>query len=305
MRKILFLLYLLMHNSMLQKSNHTLIDPKTGNLAFKVMTFEHNIFEPLQRFNYYTLVWITDGTGKIQADVSEYDFTENSMLSFSLYQPFKIVSETPLKGIVVHFHPDFFCIYKHNKEVACDGILFNNIYGAPTVYLTETPRPTLKILVEQMTEGIRTKGFAQYELLVSYLKIFLIMLSRLKSEQYSEATSSITGDDEPFVLQNLKDCIEAHYKEKHAVSEYADMLAITPKALAKITKKHYKKTVTDLISDRIIVEAKRELYLTRKTVKEIAYDLGYSDEYYFSRFFKKNAEVSPQVYRETIGFDRA
>ncbi len=44
--------------------------------------------------------------------------------------------------------------------------------------------------------------------------------------------------------------------------------------------------------------------LTNKTVKEIAFELGYNDEYYFSRFFKKNAEVSPQLYRDTVGFDR-
>ena len=83
------------------------------------------------------------------------------------------------------------------------------------------------------------------------------------------------------------------------------MLSITPKALTKITKTHLKKTLTDLISERIIIEAKRELYLTNKTIKEIAFELGYNDEYYFSRFFKKNADVSPQIYRETVGFDRA
>ncbi|WP_207891750.1 helix-turn-helix domain-containing protein [Maribacter algicola] len=99
--------------------------------------------------------------------------------------------------------------------------------------------------------------------------------------------------------------IESHYRTKHSASDYADMLAITPKALSKLTKSHFNKTLTDLISKRIIIEAKRELYLTNKTVKEIAYELGYNDEYYFSRFFKKNAEVSPQIYRETVGFDRA
>ena len=61
---------------------------------------------------------------------------------------------------------------------------------------------------------------------------------------------------------------------------------------------------TKLISERIIIEAKRELYLTIKTVKEIAYELGYDDEYYFSRFFKMNADVSAQLYRDTVGFGR-
>ncbi len=59
-----------------------------------------------------------------------------------------------------------------------------------------------------------------------------------------------------------------------------------------------------LITDRIIIEAKEELYLTAKTVKEIAYELGYEDEYYFSRFFKGKTEISPQFYRDTVGFNR-
>ena len=79
----------------------------------------------------------------------------------------------------------------------------------------------------------------------------------------------------------------------------------TARALAKATKAYLNKTITDLIAERIIIEAKRELYLTNKTIKEIAYDLGYQDEYYFSRFFKANAEVSPQMFRETVGFGRA
>jgi len=65
------------------------------------------------------------------------------------------------------------------------------------------------------------------------------------------------------------------------------------------------KTPSTLINERIIIEAKRELYLTDKTVKEIAWELGYEDEYYFSRFFKVNADVSPRLYRETVGYARA
>lgn len=60
-----------------------------------------------------------------------------------------------------------------------------------------------------------------------------------------------------------------------------------------------------MIAERIVIEAKRELYLTSKPVKSIAYELGFNDEFYFSRFFKNNADVSPQLYRETVGFARA
>ena len=96
-----------------------------------------------------------------------------------------------------------------------------------------------------------------------------------------------------------------HYKTRHSASDYADLLSITTKALAKITKTHLNKTLTDLISERIIIEAKRELYLTNKPVKEIAWELGYDDEHYFSRFFKTNADVSPQMYRDKVAYANA
>jgi YesN/AraC family two-component response regulator len=75
--------------------------------------------------------------------------------------------------------------------------------------------------------------------------------------------------------------------------------------LARIAKNYFNKTLTNLITERIIIEAKRELFLTNKSIKEVAYELGYDDEYYFSRFFKKNANISPQLYRQTVGFGKA
>lgn len=145
---------------------------------------------------------------------------------------------------------------------------------------------------------------AQDDLLVSYLKIFLITAVRLKRQQHPKATIEIKDHKQPFILQKLKDAIEQNYETKHSPSDYAEMLHITSKALAKITKTYFNKTISNLINERIMMEAKRELYLTSKTVKEIAWDLGYDDESYFSRFFKLNADVSPQLYREVQGYAR-
>lgn len=289
-----------------QKDSFTLTNPQNGNLAFKLCYFErNNPFDHLDKHNYYSLIWIQQGSGIIKADFNTYNFTANTLLSFSPHQPFLLEANNPLSGLVINFHPDFFCIHKHHKEVACHGVLFNNIYNPPFVNVDAKAHNNFNIVVEQIKTEMQNPALAQYELLVSYLKIFLITASRLKTEQQSEIQKERYDAEEPFILQNLKNYIEIHYKTKHSASEYADMLAITPKALTKLTKAHFNKTLTDLISERIIIEAKRELYLTNKTVKEIAFELGYNDEYYFSRFFKKNAEVSPQLYRDTVGFDRA
>lgn len=285
---------------------HTLVDPQNGNLAFKLFSFEDNShFDHVQRLNYYSIIWIQEGSGKIKADFSEYVFAANQLFAFAPYQPFMLSERSKIKGIVLNFHPDFFCIHKHQHEVACNGVLFNNIYQPPFVQVDDATRNTFGMLIGQMKTEMQNPALAQYELLVSYLKIFLITASRLKTQQQPEAEKAVSDNKEPFILQTLKNYIEQHFKTKHSASDYADLLNITPKALAKITKTHFNKTLTDLISERIVIEAKRELYLTNKAVKEIAYELGYEDEHYFSRFFKNNADVSPQVYRENVGFARA
>lgn len=290
---------------MVDKNTFTLINPQNGNLAFKIFSFEDNSqFDHLQRLNYYSLIWIQNGNGKVKADFSEYDFVADSLFAFSPYQPFMLVDKEPIKGVVINFHPDFYCIHLHQKEVACNGVLFNNIYQPPFTIIDDTAGLILKMLLEQMKKEMQNPALAQYEVLVSYLKIFLITTSRLKMQQQPEILSSISELKEPFVLQNLKYAIEKDFKTKHSASDYATILNISPKALAKITKTHFNKTLTEIISERIIIEAKRELYLTNKAVKEIAYELGYDDEHYFSRFFKTNADISPQMYRDTVGFGR-
>lgn len=287
-------------------SAFTLVNPQNGNLAFKLFSFQDNShFDHIQRNNYYSLIWVKEGGGKLKADFAEYDFQANCLFAFSPYQPYMITDKSPIMGIAIYFHPEFFCIFKHHKEVSSNGVLYNNIYKPPIVVVDEPSAATFQMLSEQIKTEMRNPDLAQYELLVSYLKIFLITAARLKTKQQPEAAEILNDQKEPFILQKLKDAIEENFRTKHSPSDYAELLFISPKALAKITKTHFNKTLSSLINERIVIEAKRELYLSDKPIKEIAYELGYEDEYYFSRFFKVNADVSPQLYRDTVGYARA
>ncbi len=290
----------------MNQSNYTLINPQTGDLAFRYGIVEDaNSFEEIQRNPFFSLIWVKKGKGKVMADFASYEFGENTLFAFAPYQPFSIQSDEALSGLVINFHSEFFCIYKHHKEVSCNGVLYNNIYSPPFVTVDSGTEQTLDMISLQIKTEIQNTDLAQYELLVSYLKIFLITAARLKMQQQELVPNDTATVKEPFLLQKLKDAIEEHFRSKHSPSEYAELLYISPKALAKITKTHFHKTLSAVINERIIIEAKRELYLTNKTVKEIAHELGYEDEYYFSRFFKVNAMVSPQTYRDTVGFAKA
>jgi AraC family transcriptional regulator, transcriptional activator of pobA len=283
----------------------TLINPQNGNLAFRVFNFENDSpFDHLQRLNYYVLLLVLEGEGNLKADFSSYEFTANNLLCFAPYQPFLIDAKASFRGVAVNFHPDFFCIHRHHTEVACNGILFNNIYQPPFHVMPAAKATELSQLVDAMKKEMVQPELAQYELLVSYLKIFLITASRSRLEQLPEEKRSSINNKEPFVLQQLKDAIEQHYRKKHSAGDYASLLNLSPKTLARITKTHFNKTLTRLIAERIIIEAKRELYLTSKPVKTIAWELGFDDEYYFSRFFKTHTDISPLLYRESVGFAR-
>jgi AraC family transcriptional regulator, transcriptional activator of pobA len=287
-----------------------MIDPA----AFNVTVFEDDAyFRDINIRNYFSMLLVIKGEGILIADVSEYPFSEKSLMCFSLYQRFKIKSDGEFKGVLINFHPDFFCLHKHRNEVSCNGILFNNIYDSPITNLQPAEMGSLTGIAHQLQSEALHPALAQYEVLLSYLKIFLINASRIKMEQREmekrqmellETEGRGTGK-EPVILSALKEAIEAHFKTLHRPGDYAGLLHISAKALNKAGKARFNKTLSDLIAERIIIEAKRELYLTSKPVKQIAFELGFNDEFYFSRYFKNNVGVSPQVFRDTVGFDKA
>ena len=105
---------------MTNKNTYTLVNPETGNLAFKLFSFEDGAaFDHVQRLNYYSLIWVQSGNGKAKVDFSEFDFIENTLFSFVPYQPFMLTTDKGIKGVVLNFHPDFFCIH---KPVLCNSI---------------------------------------------------------------------------------------------------------------------------------------------------------------------------------------
>lgn len=290
---------------MLSQSVYTLINQQNGNLSFKLFEFDNNsYFDHIQRNNYFTLILVTQGTGRAKVDLCEYSFGDNTLFAFYPYQPFMLIPEGPIMGVAIQFHHDFFCIYKHHKEIANNGVLFNNVYQQPFVCVNKSCRATLFNLIQGIAHELRSDAFRKDEALVSYLKIFLVMATRIKLEQQTLQETENANNKQLFLIQNLKNAIEDNFREKHSASDYADLLHLTPVSLARIAKSHFNKTLSDLITERIIIEAKRELYLTDKTVKEIAYELGYNDEYYFSRVFKSKTDISPQFYRDTVGFNR-
>jgi AraC family transcriptional activator of pobA len=284
------------------KDRFVLIDSETGELALGISSFVNgNAFSKPQRLNYFSLLLVTEGKGILARDHTTYNFDAGCLLCFSLYQSFTVLPENSFAGILINFHPGFFCLYRHRNEVSCNGVLFNNLYDSPVTVLKDDAMRSLQIIARQLMDELGRQRPDQ-DLLLSYLKIFLVESSRTKMAQREAAYA---GDEKkPALLDELQQLIDVQYKTLKSPGAYAKQLHISEKSLNKICKQHFNKTLTNLIAERLTIEAKRELYLTAKPVKQIAFELGYNDEFYFSRFFKKQAGVSPQIFRDRVGFNK-
>lgn len=281
----------------------TLRDAATGELSLAVAGFDavKPFSEPRQQ-PYFSILLVSRGVGRAMRDGAAFSFEGPCLLCFSIYQPYSLVADGGFEGVLLNFHPSFFCLFEHRHEVSCNGVLFNNLYDTPVVSLSPGECQMLSTIALQIRDELDRSGVADRDVLLSFLKVFLIHASRLKMEQ-QRASAGETQRAAP-VVADLTNAIEVHYKTHHLAGDYEKLLHVSIAVLNKACKHYFDKTLTALIAERLIIEAKRQLYLTAKPVKEIAFELGYTDEFYFSRVFKKNVGVSPLVFRETVGSDK-
>ncbi|HET7000617.1 MAG TPA: AraC family transcriptional regulator, partial [Puia sp.] len=252
-----------------------------------------------QRVPHFSIILISAGEGELNADFTDYLISKGTILFFSPFQPFMIKGRM-LQGVMINFHPDFFCIFRHQNEVASNGILFNDPNNPPFFYIPENENPAIYSVIEQIKTEMLLAGLAQQDLLIAYLKILLIRAIRIKFLKPTTPLAADRDTADASLLRQLKEMIEMHFRTKHSGGEYAELLNVSIKTLGRIVKSHFQKTLTEIISERIILEAKRELNLSSGSIKEIAYDLGFKDEYHFSRYFKNKVKVSPQLYRNSL-----
>lgn len=240
------------------------------------------------------------GEAHFSLDFTEYVSTgDNTILFFTPYQTFLWLGNKDAEMRVLTFHGDFYCIEYHKKEVACNGLLFNNIYLYPHVSISDDEyNEFLDVLGKMEKEITNMNTVFSGSILKAYLQLLLALCSREKTKQLEQIETEITLNKEMTDMQYL---LDAYFLTERSVSFYASQFALSPSAFTKKTRQFFGKTPTQLIQDRVILEAKKMLHLTYKPVKEIASILNFDDEFYFSRYFKKNVGLSPLHYREQVG----
>jgi AraC family transcriptional regulator, transcriptional activator of pobA len=150
---------------------------------------------------------------------------------------------------------------------------------------------------EQILEEIELKESSQEEMIRTYLKQLIIRSTRNWKQQHLGPINKAPDQDLDF-FRDFSRLVEIHFRDKHSVADYAELLAMAPKTLSNKFHKLNLTQPNEIIKDRIILEAKRLLTYSSMSVKEIAYDLGYEDPAYFNRLFASRAGDTPVTFRK-------
>ncbi|MEA5402895.1 helix-turn-helix domain-containing protein [Arcicella sp. DC2W] len=233
---------------------------------------------------------------KIKVDFQAFHLKTDALLFVNPKVVIQPLGDAPNDGDLIYFNRDFYCIELHDQEVACDGILYNNVFEVPFIELDSNQSVNIKNIIEEIRLEMITDDANTEEMLRILLKLIILKSTRIWKQQHQLADDSKHVDVQ--FLRKFSKLVEQHYKTHHTVADYADMLFITPKNLSKKISLLSKNTPNDIIKDRIILESKRLLAHTTLSVKEIAYSLNYEDDAYFVRFFTKHTGISPTSFRK-------
>ena len=237
-------------------------------------------------------------SSEITLDFNTHHCKDNSLFFISPSQFYQFPENKLNEGIILYFNRDFYCVEIHDKEVSCDGILYNNIFNVAQLILPPDEIVAFENILEEIKSEFENEDTGLEEMLRLLLKKIIIKSTRLYKKQNHLQPDYIEKDNLDF-LRKYSALVEKEFFSKHSVSDYAEMLNITPKNLLKKIKIISDKTPNELIKNRLLLEAKRYLAHSELSSKEIAYKLGYEDEAYFTRFFNKYVGNTPIQFRKS------
>lgn len=207
-----------------------------------------------------------------------------------LIPPYRVhqLNKAGKNGELISFKRDM--LEDEDKEFLLDLFKIFNVQGEfSCLRLTETAAAELSGIFTLLEKEYANHSMTMVKAL---LKVFLLKLIQVKEHDF---TSQDIHQKRVYEFLML---LESNYQQVRNTDFYAGKLGISSKRLNQILKDKLDKTGMQLIHDRIILEAKRHIIHSEITIKEIAYELGFSDRPYFSRFFKKQTGQTPEEFQK-------
>ena len=196
---------------------------------------------------------------------------------------------TKPEGFVLLFSQDLLSRCGMSAEFMTDLNLFSDVDENVPVYIPAQYRYKFESIIDNIYREVEQDEELKLDMISTYLKMFMIEFQRVKNKTIGKNENNIETPANRLLIKEFKKLVERNYKELHQVSAYASKMNITPSYLNSVIIKTIGTNAKDFIMNRIMLEAKRMVYYSSLSLKEIAFELGFNDPAYFSKlFYKRN-----------------
>ncbi|SHK55046.1 helix-turn-helix domain-containing protein [Epilithonimonas mollis] len=251
--------------------------------------------EKPHRHDSYVTVLFTKGRGIHEIDFTRYEISEGSLFFLLPGQVHSWELSDDAEGFIFFTSQEYYDFHYVNLRLK-DYPFFGSPNISRKIVVENKDLDKIVSLLKVIDQENNDSGFMKECLIIALLTIIYIYATRHYTDQEADSTDlRLSYFKHYYDYENL---VEKHFKTIKSVSQYAEMLDISPKHLNRITQSVISKKASEVLVDRLILEAKRTLIFLDSNVVDVAFSLGYEDYSYFARLFKKHSGYSPVSFRQ-------
>ncbi len=238
----------------------------------------------------HQLFWVRAGGGTAWLDQTRHDFAGPALVIAPPETVHAFAWSTQSEGWVLTLAQGYLARIGQDCEPEVAAA-----FNAGRVLPAAAQAPAIEAALAGLDEELRYGAPCMATAAAALVRLLLVATARLAP---AETEPTPPGGA---IWQRWRAALEAGFRTHHAVAEIAAPLAVTRGRLDTICRRHAGRSAQQMLHDRIVLEAQRDLLYTGLTVAEIAHDLGFADPAYFSRFFLRETGATPGTYRRNRG----
>ena len=242
---------------------------------------------PRQRA-YHEIMWVQKGVATFNVDGDTFNIEGNAFFILPKDRMHQFLPQELVQGHVIRFSEDVLVDFPR--------LLFSKFNHISEITITDRDVKNLELLFQLFAEEYRTHD-ENTAVITGLLKVIIVKLDEIKQAQFPCQKTYRYSIDTFDKFQLLLDTYVLQHKK---VGFYAEKLHITPRKLGETIKSILNKSTSEIISERLLIECKRQLLYSTNSISEIAYDLGFEDNSYFTKFFKKQTAITPKEFRSNL-----
>lgn len=272
---------------------------------FHVIRFEDGQSDQLNRFvphrhDFFEIIWLRSAQGLVRSDLRSYPVRPRTLFFTSPGQIHAWELAGEASGEIASFREEFFAVTSDHPGLLAKMPFLYAGAPDPILYLDAKEGARIDRVFRQLHTEAAEPAPGRDDLVRAYITILLTHARQCFARRAPENAPPATVD---LLARRFRHALEEHFPQLLEAGEYAALLRVSRTHLNTHLHRETGRTASEIIHERIVLEAKRLLSHTSLTGAQIAHRLRFQDPSYFGRFFRRTTGQTPGEYRDQAQTD--